>query len=101
MEKPISLREFADLLDHGTEMEPDWAEFARYKPSGQNTENPATFYQGITPKIKPCQVPFPCYNQIMSSIFVWFRISHLNLDRKEQKNARFCNKQRYVLRPHH
>jgi hypothetical protein len=83
MEKPISLQEFADLLDHA--MEPDWEEFARYKPIGQNTENPATFYLGITPKIKPCQVSFPCYNQIMSSIFVCFRINHLNPDRKAQK----------------
>ena len=31
MEKPISLREFADLLDHATAMEPDWTELGRQK----------------------------------------------------------------------
>ena len=34
-EKPISLREFADLLDHATAMEPDWAELGRQKPVSQ------------------------------------------------------------------
>ena len=34
-EKPISLREFADLLDHATAMEPDWAELAKEKPISQ------------------------------------------------------------------
>jgi hypothetical protein len=33
LEKPISLREFADLLDHATAMEPDWAELAVFAQS--------------------------------------------------------------------
>ena len=35
MEKPLSLREFADLLDRATAMEPDWAELAREKAINQ------------------------------------------------------------------
>jgi hypothetical protein len=32
MEKQVTLREFADLLDHATAMEPDWAELAKAQP---------------------------------------------------------------------
>ena len=35
MEKPISLRDFADLLDRAISMEPDWAELAKEKPISQ------------------------------------------------------------------
>ena len=39
MEKPISLREFADLLDHAILMEPDYAELAKQKPISQHQDS--------------------------------------------------------------
>ena len=39
MEKPISLRDFADLLDRATAMEPDWATLGREKPISQTQDS--------------------------------------------------------------